>query len=110
MDWLGVKYAIIIATNVSPDALHLLAGILIYLPLALLFDGRLRSVRALLLTASLVCAGEAGDWLASRLGGGSLALARMWPDFASGLTWPLLLFIAGPWLQRPAPKAAPSDV
>lgn len=110
MDWLGVKHAIITGTDVSPDALHLLAGILLYLPLALLFDGRLRSVKALLLTAMLVCAGEAGDWLAYRLGDEWLAMERIWPDLIGGLTWPLLLFIAGPWLRIAAKKAPSPDV
>ncbi len=109
MDWLGVKHAIIVATDVSPDALHLLGGILIYLPLALFFDGRLRSVRALLLTAALVCVGEAGDWLAYRLGDEWLAMARIWPDIIGGLTWPLLLFVAGPWLQRRSADAVPGN-
>lgn len=109
MDWLGAKHWIIVATDVSPDALHLLAGIMLYLPLALLFDGRLRSVRALLLTATLVCAGEAADWLAYWLGDEWLAMERIWPDIIGGLTWPLLLFIAGPWLQHLAPKAVPGD-
>jgi hypothetical protein len=104
MDWLGVKHAIIATTDVSADALHLLGGILIYLPLAVLLDQRLRSLRALALTALLVCAGEAGDWYAYRLNGEALPMIGIWPDLIGGLTWPVLLFVAGPWLQpcRPA--------
>lgn len=104
MDWLGAKHAIIATTDVSADALHLLGGILLYLPLALLFDRQLRSVRALMLTALLVCAGEAGDWLAYRLNGEQLPMIGIWPDLVDGLTWPLLLFVAGPWLHRRQPR------
>lgn len=109
MDWLIGKHAIVVALNVSTDALHLLGGILLYLLLAFLFDRRVRSTRALVLVAILLAALEGGDWLAYRSIGKGLAFARMWPDVVGGLCWPVLLYILGPRLIPAPARRADAD-
>lgn len=108
MDWLAGKNAIIGALGISTDALYLLGGILIYLPLAWLFDRRVHSTRALVAVTILLIAREGGDWLAYRATGKDLLFARMWPGVVAGLCWPFLLYLLGPWLHvKPMPNPEP---
>lgn len=107
MGWLAGKSAIMGALGISQDALHLHGGIVVYLALAWLFDRRVRSARALIAVAVLLIAWAGGDWLAYRATGKILTLDRMWPGIVAGLCWPVLLYLAGPWLQATRAPAGP---
>lgn len=91
---LPLKHWLIAATDVSPEALHMLCGIMIYLVLAAI-DRRLASGRALLLTAGVVFGAETWEWAGKLSRDVPMDWAGLFADLRDGLIWPVLLWLGG---------------
>ncbi len=101
---LPLKHWLIASTDVSPDALHMLCGIVVYLVLAATIDRRLASGRALLLTVGVVLGAEGWEWAGKLSRDVPMDCGGLLADLRDGLIWPLLLWLAG-WRMAGAVRA-----
>ncbi len=92
---LPLKHWLIAATDVSPEALHMLCGIIIYLVLAAAIDRRLASGRALVLTAGVVMGAEGWEWAGKLTRDVPMDWGNLLADLRDGLIWPVLLWLGG---------------
>jgi hypothetical protein len=87
------KLAIMAATGLGKDALHIYIGLLVMLSVAALFRLPLRDWRPLAAVLAVALAGEIWDLLDTRAQGRASLLARNWHDVWNTLFWPAVLFL-----------------
>ena len=103
LDFQQFKSVAIDATGLAKDALHIYAGMALFLGIRLLWRWRGGWVLAWLAVLAMACTVE---WIDMKAEGAVNALqpdAAHWHDIWNTMFWPTVLLLVGRWLQ-PQPK------
>lgn len=110
LDFQQFKLVALDATGLAKDALHIYAGMALFLGIRLAWRWRGGWVLAWLAVLAMACTVE---WIDMKAEGAANALqpdAAHWHDIWNTMFWPTVLLFVGRWLQpKPKlPKAEPS--
>ena len=106
----AVKFALIDASALSKDALHIYSGLGIYLTIRLLWRGRRGAWIAWGIVLAATLAGEFLDLKGEELSGGLQSGTAHWHDIWNTMAWPTLLLLVEKWLVRAATDPDPAGV
>ena len=107
LDLQNLKLYLIDATGLGRDALHVYAGLTVFLIVRLLWRGRGGWVIAWLAALALGLSIEWLDMQAEGKAGVPQPDPAHWHDVWNTMVWPTVLLLIGPWLQ-PKSKTEPS--
>jgi hypothetical protein len=93
----AIKLAIVAATGLSKDALHIYVGLGVYLLAALALRKRLQSLAALLAVVLVACLGEVLDMRDDIHSLGYWRWSASLHDVVNTSFWPFVLFSLGRW-------------
>lgn len=100
MSWFQeTKLWLVASLGLPRDALHIYAGLIVFLGFAALFRLPLRDWRPLGATLFVALAGEAWDLFDARGGIGAPELAKSWHDLWNTMLWPCALFALARWTR-----------
>ncbi|MGL5839947.1 MAG: hypothetical protein ACRCY3_15750 [Sphingorhabdus sp.] len=106
LDFAQFKVEMIEATDLAKDALHIYAGLGVFLVIRLIWRWKGGWVVAWLATLAMACAVEYLDMLNEGQQGALQPDAAHWHDIWNTMFWPSVLVLIGRWLQ-PKPKTKP---
>lgn len=110
LDYQSVKIFLLEGTGLAKDALHVYAGLILYLGVRLCFRRRGGGILAWLVVLTAAVTGEYLDIKVEALDNGMQPDSAHWHDIWNTLFWPTVLLIVGRWLHpAPKPKSEPSD-
>jgi hypothetical protein len=103
MDYQQFKLTMLDATGLAKDALHIYAGLGLFLTIRLLWRWRGGWVVAWLAVLGMACGAEYVDMLSETRRDSLQPDAAHWHDIWNTMFWPTVLALVGRWLQ-PKPK------
>ena len=106
LDFQQFKTVALDATGLGKDALHIYAGMALFLGVRLLWRWRGGWTLAWLAVLAMACTAEWGDIKAEAANTALQPDAAHWHDIWNTMFWPTVLLLVGRWLQpKPKPKA-----
>lgn len=105
LDFQQFKVMMLEWSGLAKDALHIYAGLALFLIVRLIWRRKGGWVLAWLATLALACGVEWIDMLAEASNSAIQPDAAHWHDIWNTMFWPTILVLVGRWLQ-PAPKRA----
>jgi hypothetical protein len=109
-DFQALKLHIVDSTGLAKDALHVYAGLAIFIGVRLIWRWRGGWVVAWLAALALALGVEYMDILGEGQRGTLQPDPAHWHDVWNTMVWPTILLLVGRWLQpRPKPKLDPSS-
>ena len=109
LDFQQFKIVALETTGLAKDALHIYAGMALFLSIRLLWRWRGGWALAWLAVLAMACTVE---WIDMKAEGAVNALqpdSAHWHDIWNTMFWPTVLLLVGQWLQpRPKPKSGAS--
>ena len=109
LDFQQMKLALIDWSGLAKDALHIYAGLAMFLLVRLLWRWRGGWIVAWIATLAMACAVEYIDLLAEFTNSSVQPDAEHWHDVWNTMFWPTVLLLVGRWLQ-PRPKPEVTEV
>lgn len=106
LDFQLFKLYLVESTGLAKDALHIYAGLMLFLAIRLLWRRRGGWLLAWTAVLAMACAAEYIDALNEHQRGDLRPDAEHWHDIWNTAFWPTISALVGPWLQ-PRPKPAP---
>mgnify|MGYP006315283651 CR=1 FL=1 len=108
-DFQALKLHIIDSTGLAKDALHVYAGLAVFIAVRLIWRWRGGWLVAWLATLAAAVAVEYIDILGEGQRGVPQPDPAHWHDIWNTMVWPTVLLLVGRWLQpKPRPKSEPS--
>ncbi len=107
LDFQQFKLDVIATTGLAKDALHIYAGLAVFLAVRLFWRRKGGWVLAWLVVLVMAVGVEYIDMLNEHARGDLQPDAGHWHDIWNTMFWPTILVLVGRWLQ-PAPKTAKS--
>jgi hypothetical protein len=106
LDFQQLKLTIADATGLAKDALHIYAGLAVFLMVRLLWRWRGGWLIAWLTVLAMACGVEYIDLISEQARSDVQPDAAHWHDIWNTMFWPTVLMLVGRWLQpKPKPKA-----
>ncbi len=108
MDYQQLKVVLLDETGLAKDALHIYAGMAMFIIVRLLWRWRGGWIAAWLAALALACGAEYIDLRTEFSNSALQPDAAHWHDIWNTMFWPTVLLLVGRWLQ-PRPKPEPES-
>ena len=109
LDFQHFKLVVIESTGLAKDALHIYAGLGLFLLVRLVWRRKGGWVLAWLATLALACGVEWLDMLAEASNSAIMPDAAHWQDIWNTMFWPTILLLVGRWLQPRSEQLSPES-